>query len=457
MEQKARIYYISLADEMRKEEKLAWLKEHKLKDIPFETITPDAKNNWINLSNNDFEELLPLFSKEGKTGKNVSTLFKLFSRGIETGRDEWVYDISKESLVKKVKYFITRYNESIDLNKRDLSIKWSSSLDSFYANKTKLSFDKNLILETNYRLFNKAWHYVDKALNHRLTQNHYDIFGSDLKENNVQICLPGLASPKEFHVYSFNRNFDFNALPAGSQSLPLYRYDDKGNRHDNITDWGLEQFRKHYTPSPPVARKRDGVREITKEDIFHYTYAVLHNPAYRIKYELNLKREFPRIPFYENFSQWCQWGKQLMELHINYESAKPFALKEITSASKADHKKATKELFAKAEEPEALYAKKEKIKVKLKANKETGVIEIDELTLLSGVPAEAWEYKLGNRSALEWVLDQYKEKKPSDPTIAEKFNTYRFADYKAHVIELLKKVCTVSVETMKVIREMEKL
>jgi predicted helicase len=124
-------------------------------------------------------------------------------------------------------------------------------------------------------------------------------------------------------------------------------------------------------------------------------------------------------------------------------------------ATKAEHKR-TKELFTKAEEPEALYAQKEKIKVKLKADKETSVIEIDELTLLSGVPAEAWEYKLGNRSALEWVFDQYKEKKPSDPTIAEKFNTYRFADYKAHVIKLLKKVCTVSVETMKVIREMEK-
>ena len=95
------------------------------------------------------------------------------------------------------------------------------------------------------------------------------------------------------------------------------------------------------------------------------------------------------------------------------------------------------------------------MKVKLKADKEAGIIELDELTLLKGIPKEAWAYKLGNRSALEWVLDQYKEKKPKDPTIREKFNTYRFADYKEQVIDLLKRVTTVSVGTMEVVRGME--
>jgi predicted helicase len=282
-------------------------------------------------------------------------------------------------------------------------------------------------------------------LSDRLTNNHFAFLGSDLSLSNVSISFAGKGSSKPFATIASNILSSFDLIEK-TQCLSLYRHDDKGNRHDNITDWGLAQFQTHYKN-----------KKITKEDIFHYTYAVLHNPAYRKKYELNLKREFPRLPFYDNFSQWCKWGMQLMELHINYESAKPYPLKEITSASKAEHKKTTKELFAQAAEPEPLYAPKEKVKVKLKANKETGVIEIDELTLLSGVPAEAWEYKLGNRSALEWVLDQYKEKKPSDPTIAEKFNTYRFADYKTYVIDLLKKVCTVSVETMKVIRAMEKV
>jgi predicted helicase len=193
---------------------------------------------------------------------------------------------------------------------------------------------------------------------------------------------------------------------------------------------------------------------VRKEDIFHYTYAVLHNPAYRKKYELNLKREFPRLPFYDNFEQWAAWGKALMELHIDYEKVEPFPLEVITAETKVEHLH-QKTMFSVAEEPEALFARKPKVKAKLKADQQTGIIEIDELTYLKGIPKIAWEYKLGNRSALEWVLDQYKEKKPKDPTIAEKFDTYRFADYKDHVIDLLKRVCTVSVETMKIIGEME--
>ena len=107
-------------------------------------------------------------------------------------------------------------------------------------------------------------------------------------------------------------------------------------------------------------------------------------------------------------------------------------------------------------EPQAMFARQPKVKVKLKAIKESGVIELDELTLLKGIPKEAWDYKLGNRTALEWVLDQYKEKTPKDPTIREKFNTYRFADHKTKVIDLLKRVTTVSVGTMEVLRAMEK-
>ena len=169
--------------------------------------------------------------------------------------------------------------------------------------------------------------------------------------------------------------------------------------------------------------------------VTRYTYAVLHNPAYREKYELNLKREFPRIPFYENFHQWLAWGRKLMDLHINYETIEPYGLKRIDIPG--DKRK--------AKSP----------KVKLKADKDKGVIVLDTDTSLHGVPSEAWEYKLGNRSALEWILDQYKEKKPRDKTIAEKFNTYRFADYKEQVVDLLQRVCTVSVETMKIIKEMK--
>jgi predicted helicase len=441
-EGKCRIEYVTLDDFWRKEEKLAWLKERKLKDIEFEKIVSDSNNNWVNLIENDFESLQPCINNSG------NRIFEFFCNGVATGRDEWNYDTDNETLSKKIKFFIETFNYSVN-NKKidfDLAIKWTETLKNFYKKKTKLKFDKTKIIKSDYRPFTKLNFYSEKIFSDRLTENHFVLNGADLSQINKTLVFTGPSSQKPFLTLVGSNVVDWHFVGAASSSicLPFYRYDDKGKRHDNITNWGLEQFQTHYQN-----------KKITKEDIFQYTYAVLHNPAYRTKYELNLKREFPRLPYYDNFKQWVAWGKALMDLHINYEQAKPFALKEITSATKAEHKKA-KELFAKAQEPEPLYGRKEKIKVKLKADKEKGLIEIDELTILTGVPKEAWEYKLGNRSALEWVLDQYKEKKPSDPTILEKFNTYRFADYKEHVIELLKKVCTVSVETMKVIAEMEK-
>jgi predicted helicase len=181
-------------------------------------------------------------------------------------------------------------------------------------------------------------------------------------------------------------------------------------------------FQKHYKD-----------KTITKEAIFRYVYAVLHHPAYRVKYEINLKREFPRIPFYVDFWQWAGWGKVLMELHLNYEQAAPYPLQR------------------EDKNPETVRAA---IVPRLMARKETGVIEVDTLTTLRGVPAEAWEYRLGTYSALGWILERYKEKIPKDPTIREKFNTYKFADYKEQVIDLLMRVCTVSVETMNIVKAM---
>lgn len=139
-----------------------------------------------------------------------------------------------------------------------------------------------------------------------------------------------------------------------------------------------------------------------------------------------------------------------MELHINFESAKPFPLKRIELKKETNTKSSTKKGQLENEQEMEFSPK-----AKLKADKERGEIILDDITTLSGIPSEAWSYKLGNRSALEWILDQYKEKKPSDPTIAEKFNTYRFADYKEKVIDLLQRVCTVSVETVRIVREME--
>lgn len=223
----------------------------------------------------------------------------------------------------------------------------------------------------------------------------------------------------------------FVGAAAGTVCLPAQRFEGDAKCVDNITDWALDQFKKHYHPR---RGKKDST--ITKEAIFHYVYGVLHDPIYREKYAQNLKRELPRIPFYPDFWRWADWGKTLMDLHIGYETAEPSLL----TRTDLPDEKARQAGMA----PNAM----------LKADKVAGRITLDSETVLAGVPPEAWDYQLGNRSALEWILDQYKEKRPKDPTIRAKFDTYRFADYKEKVVDLLTRVTTVSVATVKITREM---
>jgi predicted helicase len=418
---KVKISYFSLQDFQGKDAKLEWLERVSFEKIEFENINPDAKGNWINLTDNDFDSFLALVDKEVKAGRSEEAIFKLFSAGVKTQRDEWVYDFSKNILIEKIKYLVSAYMEQLTKGTtREFDIKWDSETTQYIRRKISKSFHKSQVVDSLYRPYIKQYLYLDKHFNGR-TYQMLNVFPDKNADNKV-IGFMGQSTDKPFAVISSNLIPDLNCIsPAsgGTQCLPLYRYDEQGDRIDNITDWGLTQFQTHYKDS-----------KITKENIFHYTYAVLHHPHYRTKYELNLKREFPRLPFYEDFHQWTNWGKTLMELHLNYETIQPYGLQQVEIANK------------------------ENPKAKLKADKTNGVIILDDNTQLTGVNAIAWEYKLGNRSALEWILDQYKEKKPKDPTIAKLFNTYKFADYKEQVIDLLQRVCTVSVKTMETIQKM---
>jgi len=403
-----------------RDNKITYLATSKFNQIPFEHITPDRKHNWINQTDNDFDTLLPLVDKDVKAGKGEKAIFKLFFRGMETGRDEWVYDISKNALEQKVKFLVNIYQETLrNSNYSEKNqIKWDRELTKYLDKRINKNFHPEQIVNSLYRPFYNQHFYFDKHLN-RMPSYWFNIYKND--SENKYIAFSGVGSSKYFHCLSSNLIIGLDTIEK-TQCLPLYRYDKEGNPIDNITDWGLKQIQTHYQNTT-----------ITKIDIFHYTYAALHNPAYRQKYQLNLKRDFPRLPLYDNFPQWVNWGQQLMDLHINYETVSPYKLSRVDIPLKDNQTTP---------------------KAKLKADKTKGSIIIDDITTLQNIPSLAWEYKLGNRCALEWILDQYKEKKPKDPTIAAHFHTYRFADYKQQVIDLLMRVCTISVETMNIIQQM---
>lgn len=403
-------------------EKFEWLNGvNNFGQINFISINPDEKSNWINISDNDFDDLILVADKKSK-----EVVFNNSFNGVSTNRDEWVFDFDNKNLENKAKFISEKFNQSVKENKLIDEIKWSRDLKNKHTKGNKSKFNKKHIVDLNYRPYINQKFYSERIFCDVLTQSHFDCFGNELNKENKVINILGYER-RPFAVLASKKIPNLNYFGDPSKFISLYKYDQEGNRHDNITDWGLSQFTLHFQDT-----------NISKEDIFYYTYSVLHNPEYRKKYELNLKREFPRLPFYDDFFKWVSWGKQLMELHINYETVAPFDLQVIDNTN-------------------IVKDKNYKLKVKLKADKTQGVIAIDEHTYIQGVPNSAWAYKLGNRSAIEWVLDQYKEKKYTDKTIAEKFNTYRFADYKNHVIDLLKRICTVSVETIKIIEEMNSI
>jgi predicted helicase len=413
-----KIFYNSTRDYAKAEEKQSYFRDNKIQNLSFTHLIPDNKYNWINQVDNDLEQLLPLVDKDVKAGKSEQAVFKIFSRGIVTQRDEWVYDFSRDTLEAKVRYMIEVYQKTlkdVDFPER-YTIKWDADLTKYLERKIVKEFNQDNILLSVYRPYIKEYLYFDKHFNGR-TYQWFEIH--NINKPNKYIAFVALGCSKPFHCLATDCIIDLH-LTGDSQCLPLYYYDKEGNQQENITNWGLEQFRQHYQ-NP----------NISKEEIFHYTYAVLHNPSYHQKYEQNLKRDFPRLPYYDNFSTWVNWGKQLLNLHLNYETVAPYPLKRIDIPLERNPKP------------------------KLKADKTTHQILLDEITTLSEIPPLAWEYKLGNRSALEWILDQYKETKPKDKFIAENFPPYRFADYKEKVIDLLHKVCRVSVETMEIIKSME--
>jgi predicted helicase len=442
--QGCRIFYARRPEFETADDKLAFLGSTRLQALNFEEIRPDLKHSWINLPQNDFDSLMPIAMKETKAAKNSSgekAIFKLYSLGIVTNRDDWAYDDDRSSLAKKISFFCEAYrteghrwrsagSPKVTADFVNRSIKWTSELEAHMRRGTPLIYDAERIVSSIYRPYVTRFTYFAPIVTHRPYQN-FSLFPSEDAKNVGYSVSVGKRS--EFGVIAVSRLPSLDMfIPSAGQLVCLWRYNEDGQKLDNITDWALNQFRKRYQVGTGKTKHL-----ITREAILRYVYGVLHDPVYREKYALNLKREFPRIPFYKDFWQWADWGEELMDLHLGYESVTPAKLKRVDMP---DEKARNAGLPPKC---------------MLKADKDHGRIIIDGETTLIGIPPEAWDYKLGNRSALEWILDQYKEKKPKDRTIREKFNTYRFANYKEKVIDLLIRVTTVSVRTVSIVTKMK--
>ena len=426
-----RLLYNAVEDYAKSPAKVEYVRGKTLAAFDFEDITPDTKSNWLNQTDNDFESLVPVANRQTKFAKSASeehAIFGLYSLGIVTARDEWAWDFSRGALTDKMRAFAETYQKEMErwsIEKPDpegvrdwvnRSIKWTSELETHLVKGHPITFIQRNIKDASFRPFVSKYNYYAPIVTHRRYQMP-NIFHHGEANENKAICF--CVNRKQFFALATNKLVDYH-FTGDSQCLPLYRYKKDGERISNVTGWGLRQFREHY-----------GDAHISSEDIFAYTYAALHDPAYRETYAVDLRQEFPRLPFHDEFREFARLGQELLDLHIGFDTAEPLPLRRERLARKS----------------------KRKPKARLRVNKVSGAISLDDATRLTGVPEIAWSYRLGSKSAIEWVLDQYKERKPKDSTIAKKFNTYRFADHKERVIDLLRRVCTVSVRTMEIVDE----
>ena len=493
---KTQIFYYAMGETDRATEKLAELeKRGSIAGVTWQVLTPDAKQNWLtDKLEADFDTLIPLGTKEAKAGKfDANAIFHTYCLGVKTGRDNIVYDFDKAKLTIRMKQAIEDYNAEVARwtragKPKDIDnfvgydkVKWSEHLKNELSRERTIEFDPNKIKRAIYRPFTKRWLYLDGTMNDRPALFNRVFPLRVIEEDN---CVIWLKTGSEVPLFVLTTDITPDLLPqGGSQCFPFYVYDlgEDGNvvgRRENITDWALQQFQAAHGP------------DVTKWRIFHYVYALLHSPAYRTRYAENLKRELPRIPPSPPAplppSSAAQTGRGETDSHVpgsaqaERDAQRPETLSPLPPNSFGNQgegpgvRVAPADAFLRYAEigakllalhrdydtaPEYRLQAIENCDIpyqwrveKMKLSKDRTQIVVNESLTLGGIPPAAFQYRLGNRSALEWVIDQYAVSTDKRSALASDPNRDEAKDY---IVSLIGKVITVSLETMRLVGELE--
>ncbi|HWA71545.1 MAG TPA: type ISP restriction/modification enzyme [Polyangiaceae bacterium] len=424
----AAIWYAKTEPDARKEAKYAFLDQAgELSDIPWRQLQPDTSGTWLTDGlQSGFGALIPVMLEHRSRGASAQAIFGTYSNGLKSQRDAVVWNFSRAMLEANVGRFFSQYEEcrrqlasagkemTIDSLSCAKDVKWSDTLRRHLARGAKATFDPNLVRAGIYRPFVAQYVYVGSVAVDR-PGSTADYFSKENNDDNEALAIvvsdKGFRSPYSVLAVASVPELHLCASTDGYQVLPL----------KSVTAWALDQFRRNYSDDA-----------IAKLDIFHYVYAVLHHPAYRNNYGANLKRELPRVPFVADFWGFADRGKRLVELHVGYEKQYEHELKRVETPGEKLNWRVAKMRLSKGRE---------------------GVYYNNFLTLV-GIPPEALEYKLGNRSALEWVIDQYQVSTDERSGITNDPNR---ADDPQYIVRLIGQVITVSLETMKIVKALPAL
>ncbi|GAA9841606.1 hypothetical protein VN0563_12380 [Helicobacter pylori] len=437
------IHYYDIGDYLKREDKLNRLSHFSNLDaIPFETITPNDKGDWINQRNDDFEKLIPL--KRDKKRQNPS-VFDINSGGVASGRDPWVYNFSPKILTQSVQTCIDAYNADLkrfnahfreafkqraqgvksdklhkQLNDKEIAtdktkIAWVQNLKTQLIKGKKLDdFSQEKISVSLYRPFNKQYFYYERELSWSF-YSMKKIF-PDKSAQNVVINT-GVGNGKDFSAL-VSDCISSGDLILHNQAYPLYYYDDLRNRHYAISGYALNLFRKHYKDN-----------SIAEEEIFYYIYAILHHKGYLEKYKNSLTKEDPRIALSEDFKELSVLGKELAELHLNYESGEMHTSVEYQTLMNAEEKG---------------YYDVETM------TKKGDRIHYNNHIAITKIPKKAFDYVINGKSAIDWVIERYKKTTDKDSLIENNPNDYAGGKY---VFELLCRVIKLSEKSVDLIEK----
>ena len=429
-------------------------------------ITPDANNDWLDQMDRSFDKFPILGAKR----REEEGLFENYSSGVKTQRDAWAYNSSPSKLAKNMRRMIDFYNGEVDryteadrpantdefIDWDPKRISWTRALKWDLEKRKKIKFDNAHAIQGLYRPFQMQWLYFDRRTNEMVYQIPR-IFPNAAVKNRV-ICLSGPGTQRGVSCLMAKSVPDLHTIQTG-QCFPLYLYEDTQpddglfatgddqaaglTRRDAITDKGLAHFQAAY---PGQA--------ISKEDLFYYIYGLLHSPEYRTRYANNLAKQLPRIPAVRAFADFAAFrdaGRALGDLHVNFEAVEPY----MVTFKEGDHRLINEG----QEDPVTFYrVKKMKFGGKGKEKDKTTVIYNDNITI-QNIPLEAYDYVVNGKPALEWVMERQVVKQDKASGIVNDANDYAnetIGDPR-YPLDLFRRVITVSLETMKIVRSLPAL
>ena len=466
---KATIFYQDIGEYLKRKEKLEKL--NKIKSLIYNEknailINPNENNDWIEQRSGIFETFISI---EAKTKNDLKTqsFFTTHAIGVVTNRDSWVSNYSREKLADNIQRMIYFYNQQreafIEAKKENSKLKVDKFIDT---NPLKISWTVNLKNDiekgkthnfndkksqiTTYRPFSKHWLYYEKSLIER--PGIWAQFFPNNNANNVVIGISGEVR-KEFSVLITNSISDLEIVGRG-QYFPLYYYEENKNPQANLFDTANEnQYIRRDAISNFIferAKKQYG-KNVTKEDIFYYVYGFLHSPKYRETFASDLKKMLPRLPLVDDvrdFWVFSKAGRALAELHLNYETPQSavgvYVMHEPLSISDA---------LKQANEEDLKFIDFSIEKMRFPSKTDKSRIIYNSRISVENIPAEAYEYVVNGKSAIEWIMERYQITTHKESGIKNDPNDWaKETGNPRYILDLLLSIINVSVQTVEIVK-----